>query len=31
MTTYLLSGMIGIMFFFAFIVAPNVFKVLPVE
>jgi hypothetical protein len=31
MTTYLLSGMVGIMLFFTVVVAPTVFKVLPVE
>ncbi|MBU3629382.1 DUF4149 domain-containing protein [Polynucleobacter sp. AP-Reno-20A-A9] len=30
-TNYLLSGMIGIMLFFTVVVAPTVFKVLPVE
>lgn len=31
MTSYLLSGMVGIMLFFTIVVAPTVFKVLPVE
>jgi Domain of unknown function (DUF4149) len=31
MTGYLLSGMVGIMLFFTVVVAPTVFKVLPVE
>lgn len=31
MTTYLLSGMVGIMLFFSVVVAPTVFKVLPAE
>jgi hypothetical protein len=31
MTNYLLSGMVGIMLFFTVVVAPTVFKVLPVE
>jgi len=30
-TNYLLSGMVGIMLFFTVVVAPTVFKVLPVE
>jgi len=30
-TGYLLSGMVGIMLFFTVVVAPTVFKVLPVE
>ena len=30
-TIYLLSGMVGIMLFFTVVVAPTVFKVLPVE
>ena len=30
-TTYLISGMVGIMLFFTIVVAPTVFKVLPVE
>ena len=30
-TSYLLSGMVGIMLFFTVVVAPTVFKVLPVE
>lgn len=30
-TTYLLSGMVGIMLFFTVVVAPTAFKVLPVE
>jgi hypothetical protein len=30
-TSYLLFGMIGIMLFFTIVVAPTVFKVLPVE
>jgi hypothetical protein len=30
-TAYLLSGMVGIMLFFTVVVAPSVFKVLPVE
>jgi hypothetical protein len=30
-TTYLISGMVGIMLFFTVVVAPTVFKVLPVE
>lgn len=31
MTSYLISAMVGIMLFFTIIVAPTVFKVLPVE
>ena len=30
-TNYLISGMVGIMLFFTIVVAPTVFKVLPVE
>ena len=30
-TNYLISGMVGIMLFFTVVVAPTVFKVLPVE
>jgi hypothetical protein len=30
-TNYLISGMVGIMLFFSVVVAPTVFKVLPVE
>jgi Domain of unknown function (DUF4149) len=30
-TSYLISGMVGIMLFFTVVVAPTVFKVLPVE
>ena len=30
-TGYLISGMVGIMLFFTIVVAPTVFKVLPVE
>ena len=30
-TAYLISGMVGIMLFFTIVVAPTVFKVLPVE
>jgi len=30
-TNYLLSGMVGIMLFFTIVVAPTVFKVLPIE
>ncbi len=30
-TNYLLSGMVGIMLFFTVVVAPTVFKVLPIE
>jgi Domain of unknown function (DUF4149) len=30
-TNYLLAGMVGIMLFFTVVVAPTVFKVLPVE
>lgn len=30
-TSYLLSGMVGIMLFFTVVVAPTIFKVLPVE
>jgi hypothetical protein len=30
-TNYLISGMVGIMLFFTIMVAPTVFKVLPVE
>jgi Domain of unknown function (DUF4149) len=30
-TNYLLSGMVGVMLFFTVVVAPTVFKVLPVE
>jgi len=31
LTNYLISGMVGIMLFFTVVVAPTVFKVLPVE
>ena len=31
MTNYLISGMVGIMLFFTIVVAPTVFKILPVE
>jgi hypothetical protein len=30
-TNYLISGMVGIMLFFTVVVAPTVFKVLPIE
>lgn len=30
-TSYLLSGMVGIMLFFTIVVAPTVFRVLPIE
>jgi hypothetical protein len=30
-TSYLISGMVGIMLFFSVVVAPSVFRVLPVE